>query len=143
MPWLNSKYEIVLPLSYVAMSLTTVTGSSLSVCMAEGSALVTRISIMASIGGSLEREKRTMLVGLFGTGSNKECENESFPRRGYLRLGVRLQSLNKIADWIVDHVEIALVSDIQCCWTCAFLEEWASVFHELIEVEVNADGALE
>ena len=44
---------MVCPLSKFAMSLITQSGSSLSIRAAEGSAFVTRISMIASMGGSL------------------------------------------------------------------------------------------
>ena len=113
------------PLSKEVMSLTMQRGSSLSKCMAEGSALLTRISIMASMGGNLNQLYKVK------------------HRLSYLRLGIGLQSLQKIANGVVDQVQTALALNVQSGLASAFLEHGANVLHEFVKVEIDANGTLE
>ena len=48
---------MVNPLNKLLISLTTHIGSSLSISAADGSALLTKISMIASIGGSLHSKQ--------------------------------------------------------------------------------------
>ncbi len=60
-----------------------------------------------------------------------------------LRLGIGLKSLNQIADWVVNEVQVALMRDVERSRSSTFLEKGACILHKLVEVEIDADSALQ
>ena len=86
---------------------------------------MTRISIIASMGGSLYN-----------------CFGLEFQTKSHLRLCVGLESLHQVADRVVDQVQTALILDIKRRGAGTFLEESPHILHKLVEVEVDADCAL-
>lgn len=62
----------------------------------------------------------------------------------YLRLRrTGLNPLHEVVNRRVDKVETALFIDVQRRFCRAFLKESAHILHELIEVEMDADRALQ
>lgn len=59
------------------------------------------------------------------------------------RLSIGLESLDQVADRVVDEEETALVLNVKRRGASALLKERPHILHELIEKEVDADGALE
>ena len=73
----------------------------------------------------------------------KKVSEHNYLLDSYLRLGIGLESLNQIADWVVNEVQVALMSDVERSRSSTFLEKRACILHKLVEVEVDADGALQ
>ena len=92
------------------MSFTTHRGSSFSIDIAAGSAFDTKISITASIGGSLKEEDRHLIRDIK---KEQKCLASFIVGLRYLRLSVWLQSLDEVADRVIDQEQVALTGDVK------------------------------